>query len=117
MTMIKSMKTIIAQIFSFFQYVQHYHEMKTEWEMKERREAKVSKTVTDPETSHQTAERYVHPDKMIWGHFKNDRYLKFCWKFQERKKAVKEAQADKRKSKMKKHLKKRKEKAGKASKK
>ena len=33
--------------------------------MKERREAKVSKTVTDLETSHQTAERYVHPDKMI----------------------------------------------------
>ena len=31
----------------------------------ERREAKVSKTVTDPETSHPTAERYAHPDQMI----------------------------------------------------
>ena len=29
----------------------------------ERREAKVSKTVTDPETSHPTAERYVHPSR------------------------------------------------------
>ena len=33
--------------------------------MKERREAKVSKTVIDPETSHPTAERYAHPDQMI----------------------------------------------------
>ena len=31
----------------------------------ERREAKVSKTVTDLEMSHPTAERYVHPDQMI----------------------------------------------------
>ena len=32
--------------------------------MKGRREAKVSKTVTDPETSHPTVERYVHSNQM-----------------------------------------------------
>ena len=32
--------------------------------MKERREAKVSKTVTDPETSHPTVERYVQSNQI-----------------------------------------------------